>query len=184
MNKLLKSLLVAGVLSTAAIAAFSQGGHGMMEQGMMGHGSHGSKSGMRHMDPAKMDQMVNKRLSDLKAKLKITAAQEGAWTTFTTAIKPSGDMMAMGKRPDMAEMAKLPMPERMDKMRSLRKEHMATMDANMVKREDAAKALYAVLSPEQQKVADAEHAKMMGGHHGKGERKGAGPAKAAPAAKS
>lgn len=180
MKKLLKSLLVAGVLSTAALAAFSQAGHGMMEHGKMGHGG---PSGMRHMDPAKMDRMVTQRLADLKAKLKITAAQEGAWNTFTAAMKPSGDMAALAKRPDMAEMAQLPMPERMDKMRALRKEHMAAMEAGMNKREDAAKALYAVLSPEQQKVADAEHARMLGGHHGKGDRKGPGATKPAPAAK-
>lgn len=167
MNKLLKSLLVAGVLSTAAVAAFSQSGTPMMDHGM----GHGGKHGMRQMDPAKMDQMVSKRLADLKARLKITASQESAWTTFTTAMKPSADMAAMGKRPDMAEMSKLPMPERMDKMRALRKEHMAAMEASMTKREDAAKALYAVLSPEQQKIADAEHAKMVGKHHGKGDRK-------------
>jgi hypothetical protein len=166
MNKLLKSLLIAGVLSTAAAASFAQSGSPMMDHGM----GHGSKHGMRQMDPAKMDQMVSKRLAELKTKLKITAAQESAWTTFTATMKPSTDMTAMAKRPDMAEMAKLPMPERMDKMRALRKEHMATMEASMTKREDAAKALYAVLSPEQQKIADAEHANMVGKHHGKGNR--------------
>ena len=118
MKKLLKTLLVAGALSTAAMAAFSQGGHSMMDKGMMGHGE---KQGMRHMDPAKMDQMVAKRMAELKAKLNITASQESAWTTFTTAMKPSADMAAMGQRPDMAELEKLPMPQRMDKMRALRK---------------------------------------------------------------
>jgi hypothetical protein len=171
MKKLLKTLLVAGVMSTAAMAAFSQSGHTMMEQGM----GHGDKQGMRHMDPAKMDQMVAKHMADLKAKLKITASQEGAWNSFTTAMKPSGEMTAMGPRPDMAELEKLPMPQRMDKMRALRKERMTAMDAGMDKREDAAKALYAVLSPEQQKVADAEHAKMMGRLHGKRMHMGLAP---------
>lgn len=155
MNKLLKTLLVAGVLSSAAMAASSQSGHSMPDHGM------------RHMDPAKMEQMVTKRMAELKAKLMINASQESAWTTFTAAMKPAGEMAAMGQRPDMAELEKLPMPQRMDKMRALRKERMTTMDAGMDKRENAAKALYAVLSPEQQKVADAEHAKMMGRHHGK-----------------
>jgi hypothetical protein len=164
MHKFVKSLLIAGVLSTTAIGAFSQSGAGSMEPGAMGHG----KADMHHMDPAKMEQMATKRLADLKAKLQITAAQEGAWTTFTTAMKPSGDMMAMDKHPDMAAMEKLSMPERMDAMRKIRKERMAAMDTGMDKREDAAKALYAVLSPEQKKIADAEHAKMMGGRHGGG----------------
>lgn len=163
MKKLLKTLLVAGVLSTTAFTAFSQSGPAMMEHGM------------RHMDPAKMDQRVARHMTDLKAKLKITASQEGAWTTFTNAMKPSGDMAAMGQRTDMAELEKLPMPQRMDKMRALRKERMTAMDASMDKREDAAKALYAVLTPEQQKVADAEHAKMMSRHHDKRMHLGSAP---------
>ena len=172
MKKLFKTMLVAGALSTAAMAALSQGGHSMMEKGMMGHGE---KQGMRHMDPAKMDQMVAKRMDELKAKLKITASQESAWISFTSAMKPSADMAAMGQRPDMAELEKLPMPQRIDKMRALRKERMTTMDAGMDKREDAAKALYAVLSPEQQKIADAEHAKMVSRHHGKRMQMGSAP---------
>ena len=41
------------------------------------------------------------------------------------------------------------------------------MTAMMDKRGDAAKAFYAALSPEQQKVFDAEHS-MRTGHHGGG----------------
>jgi Spy/CpxP family protein refolding chaperone len=152
MRKLFTSLLVAGVLTGGATLAFSQAAPEAM------HG------GMHPMDPARMELMVNRHLTDLKTKLKITPAQEGAWTTFTTAMKPSADMGT--KRPDRAELEKLPMPERIDKMRALRKEHMAAVEAAMDKREDAAKALYAVLSPEQQKIADAEHARMMERHHG------------------
>jgi hypothetical protein len=150
----------------------------MMEKGMMGHGD---KQGMRHMDPAKMDQMVAKRMADLKAKLNITASQESAWTSFTTAMKPSSDMAAMGQRTDMAELDKLPMPQRLDKMRALRKERMGAMEAGMDKREDAAKALYAVLSPEQQKVADTEHSRMMGRQSGKRMHGGAMPESDKPA---
>ena len=172
MNKLLKSLLITGVMSTAGVAAFAQAGPGAM--GQEGHGW-----GMHQRDPAKMEQMAARHLADLKAKLKITAAQEGAWSTFAAAMKPTGEMMA--KRPDRAEMDKLTMPERMDKMRALRKERMAAMDANMDKHEDAAKALYAVLTPEQKKIADAEHGKMMGRHQGGADRKGAMPGAAKPA---
>jgi len=151
MKKLLKSLVMAGVLTTAGFSAMAQ-----VQDGMSGHMDHG------RMDPAKMEQMVNQHLADFKTKLKITPAQEGAWTTFANAIKPSGEMM--GKRPDRAEMEKLPLPERIDKMRALRKEHMAAMEANMDKRDNAIKTFYAALTPEQKKVADAEHSKMMGRH--------------------
>ena len=138
-------------MAATGSAAFAQMGDGMMKHG-----------GMHHGDPAKMAQMHAKHLADLKAKLKITASQEAAWNTFAEAMKPPADRMA--KRPDHAEMDKLSTPERIDKMRALHKEHMAAMEANMDKRGDATKSLYAALSPEQQKAFDTEFAKM--GQHG------------------
>ena len=54
-------------------------------------------------------------------------------------------------------MDKLPTPQRIDKMRDMRAQRMAAMEANMNKRGDATKALYAALSPEQQKVFDSQH---------------------------
>jgi Spy/CpxP family protein refolding chaperone len=129
----------------------------------------------RH-DPAKMEQMHAKRLAELKAKLKITPAQEGAWTAFTDSMKPPADMG--GKRPDPAEFDKLTTPERIDKMQAMHKEREAAMDAAMAKRADATKALYAALSPEQQKVFDAEFAKMMHHMHKPGMEHGKPPAPA------
>ena len=146
MKKLIQSLVVAGLMAGAGGMAFAQAG------GMMEH------DGMHHGDPAKMAQMHAKHLADLKAKLKITASQEGAWTTFADSMKPPVDMM--GKRPDPAELDKLSTPERIDKMRALHKERMTAMEAAMDKRGDATKALYAALTPEQKKVFDAEFAKM------------------------
>lgn len=147
MKKLIQSLLVAGMFATAGGAAMAQ-----MDGGMMWHG------GMQHMDPAKMEQARTKHLADFKVKLKITAAQEGAWNSFAETMKPPADMMA--KRPDRAEMDKLSTPERIDKMRALHKERMTAMEAAMDKRADATKAFYAALSPEQQKTFDSEFAKM------------------------
>jgi hypothetical protein len=158
MKPVFKSLIVAGLLATAGFAAYSQG-----PGGMMGHeGGH-----MGRMDPAKMEQMMAKRTADLKAKLKITPAQEGAWTAFTASMKPTGAMMA--NRPDHAEMDKLTTPERIDKMQAMHTQRMADMNAEMTKRNDATKTFYATLSAEQKKVFDAEHAKM-GDHHGDGKR--------------
>lgn len=156
MKKLIQSLVIAGVMATAGSAAFAQ-----MDHGKMGHG------GM-HGDPAKMEQMHAKHLGDLKAKLKITASQEAAWTAFASGMKHPADM---GKRPDRAEMDKLTTPERLEKMRSMHKERMAAMDMAMDKRIEATKTFYAALTPEQQKTFDAEHAKMdKGGKRGGGGR--------------
>ena len=103
-----------------------------------------------------------KRQAALKAQLKITAAQEGAWTTFTTSMQPP----ARGVRPDKGDFDKLTTPERIDKMRAMRTEHDAAMD----KRADATKAFYATLSPEQQKVFDANAMPRM--HGGPGDHGG------------
>jgi periplasmic protein CpxP/Spy len=153
MKKLIQSLLVAGLMASAGGVALAQA------DGMMGH------DGMRHADPAKMAQMHAKHLSELKAKLKITASQEAAWTSFTDAMKPPADMLV--QRPDHAALDKLSTPERIDKMRALHKERMAAMEAAMDKRGDATKTFYATLSAEQKKVFDAEFAKMgQRGEHG------------------
>ncbi len=175
MKPVFKSLIIAGLLATAGFAAYSQSPGGM---GMMDHDGGGRMGHMGQRDPAKMEQMMAKRAADLKAKLKITPAQEGAWTAFTSAMKPPADMMA--KRPDRAEMDKLTTPERIDKMQALRTQHMADMQANMAKRDEATKTFYGTLTAEQKKVFDAEHARMGSHDQGKGWGKGAPSAPVAP----
>lgn len=160
MKQRIPTLLAAALLAGSATLALAQ------PAGMMDHEGMG-----RHGDPARMAQMHARHLADLKAKLKLTSAQEGAWTTFTEAMKPPADLMDK-QRQDRAELDKLSTPERLDRMRAQRKEHMAAMEAMMDKRAEATKAFYAVLSPEQKKVFDAEHARMdargphRGGMHG------------------
>lgn len=167
MKSVFKPVLLAAVLASAGFAAFSQSPAGdMMGMGAGGmHGGHGHER-MGQMDPAKMQARFDKRNADMKAALKITAAQEGAWTNYTAAMKPPVDLMT--KRPDRAEMDKLTTPERIDKMKTLRAEHMSAMD----KRADATKAFYATLTPEQKKAFDDNTMRhhgsegRRGGHHG------------------
>lgn len=168
----LNSLILASLLATAGASAMAQaapaapvvGPAGMQGDRMMGH-----------RDPAKMQAWMAKRQADLKAKLKITPAQEGAWTTFTAAMQPP----ARGARlmPEQrAEFDKLSTPERIDKMRALRTQRMADMSAAMDKRGEATKTFYAALTPEQQKTFDAEH-KKFGPHDGRGRHQGGMPRK-------
>ena len=131
-----------------------------------------SESRMGRHDPAKMQAMMAKRQADLKAALKITPAQEGAWTTYTAAMQPTAGMRARPTPEQRAEMDKLTTPQRIDKMRDLRAQRMTEMNAAMTKRGDATKALYAALTPEQQKVFDAEQKKHSGHHGGPGSHKG------------
>jgi hypothetical protein len=136
---------------------------------MMGaSGPMGGQRGMQgRMDPARMEAMMAKRHDALRAKLKLTPEQEGAWTTFTAAMKPPA--RTDFKRPDRAELDKLTTPERIDKMRALRNERMTAMNAAMDQREEAIKTFYGVLNADQKKIFDGEHARMgarLGEHFG------------------
>jgi hypothetical protein len=170
MKPVFKSLVIAGLLATAGFAAFSQGTGPMGDhRSMAGDGGmmqHEGKDHMGRMDPSKRDAMLAKRSADLRAKLKITASQEGAWTAFTTAMKPSDSMKS--QHLDRAEMDKLTTPERIDKMHSLRAQHLTDMTAAMDKRDEATKTFYAQLSAEQKTTFDSEYARM--GHRHGGER--------------
>jgi hypothetical protein len=123
------------------------------------HGHHG-----KHHDPAERAERMARRMADLKQKLQITSAQEAAWTSFTTAMQPTGKRA----RPDREALAAMTTPDRIDHMRALRDQRNAEMD----RRAEATKAFYAQLSAEQKKTFDAETARMFqrGGrmhrHHG------------------
>jgi protein CpxP len=124
--------------------------------------------GMHSHDPAKMEQFrarmqqrMAQRLGELKQKLAITPAQEGAWSAWTAGLQPTPH-----QRPDRAEFERLTTPERIDRMRALRAQRNADMD----KRMDATKSFYGVLSADQKKVFDSESMRFLagghGGHHG------------------
>ena len=168
----LKISLVAGLLLAAGVA-YSQspmgGGHcdmmgGDMQSQGMGH------RGMGKMDPAKMQARRDQRHAALKTQLKLTPAQEPAWTAFVATHTPPAGMV--GQPAAMAGMAKLPTPERIDKMKEMRAQRMGEMTAAMNKRGEATKVFYAALTPEQQKVFDA-HA-MQGPGMSKGKHGGMG----------
>jgi periplasmic protein CpxP/Spy len=145
--------LVAGIALGVAALAIAQpfGGMGPGFGPGMGMGpGHGPMAGV---DPS---AMIDSRLSDMKAQLKITTAQEGAWQTFTAAAK----QQAAGMQAMRAQMQQDPgtapgrMAQRSTAMQQ-RSDAMATMT-------NAFNALYAVLSPEQKAVADQSFG-MMGG---------------------
>jgi len=155
MKTKLKISLVAGLVLAAGFA-YSQspmaGGQCDMMAGMQGQGM--SHRGMGKMDPAKMQARMEQRQAALKAQLKLTPAQEPAWTAFAASHKPPAGML--GKQAAMPDLAKLTTPERIDKMKELRAQRMGEMTATMDQRAEATKAFYAVLTPEQQKVFDAQ----------------------------
>lgn len=112
------------------------------------------------MDHAKMMEKMKAGMEKhhrmMHDKLKITAGQEGAWTTFIEATKPA--MMERGEkmRADKKAMEGLSTPARMEKMLEHSKERLAHMQKHL----DALKTFYAVLTPEQQKIFDDSHQHM------------------------
>ena len=119
------------------------------------------------MDPAahhaKMAAKVAQHLAELKAKLNIDASQEAAWSTFAAGMTPGAHPHRTPEQRAAlkAEMDKLSTPDRIDRMRTLRAERQAAMNANMDKHAAATKAFYAALRPEQKSTFDAAHKQMM-----------------------
>lgn len=160
MKSTLKLSLIASMLVATSFAYSGQRGgqwndncDPMMGSGssMQGYGMNNDRMGNR--DPDRMQAMMEKRDAVLKAQLKLTPAQEGAWNTFVEARQPA-TMQTMPQRPDPVDMANLTTPERLDKMKEMRTERMSTMYAAMDKRDAATRAFYAELTPDQQKVFD------------------------------
>ena len=104
---------------------------------------------------AKRGEHFAKRQAKVQEALKLTAAQQPAWAAYQAAIKPQPRLAARGDRADWKAM---PAPQRMEKKLEMSKQRIAHMEARLA----ATKSLYAVLSPEQQKLFD-ENSKR-GGH--------------------
>jgi len=126
------------------------------------HCDHGRGPG----DGSKMAAVHAKHQARLHDRLKLSAAQEAAWKTFTEKTKPD-PARRMAARD---EVATLTTPARMDRMLALMKEG----EGRMAEHAAAVKDFYAQLTPEQQKIFDdqakAWHARghgMRHPHHGK-----------------
>jgi hypothetical protein len=144
--------LCAALLAGAALPALARGGHGDCD---------GPRAEAMQK---RMGEHFAKRQADLKAQLKLSPEQEAAWVSYTGAVQPP--MARQGaQRPDRAEMEKLSTPQRLEKMQALKAER----DTHMAKVVEATKAFYATLTPEQQKVFDAQHMRHPMGGHGQGE---------------
>jgi periplasmic protein CpxP/Spy len=165
MKTLQRHLLTATLLAGLGFAAVAQpqtppqaapGGPRMMQ------GEHGRMNPARmEQRRARMEQRMARRMDELKRVLQITPQQEGAWTTWTAALKPT-----QRQRPDRAEFARLTTPERIDRMRALRAQRNAQVDQRL----EATKAFYGALSAEQKRLFVAEGMRFARG----GKRDGMG----------
>ena len=121
-----------------------------------GHRS-ADRTEMRQQRMEKRKARRTRVLAHLHQQLALIPAQEAAWSSFEQAMQPQSGRTA---RLDMHGMKDLTTPERIDRMRAVRAQRAAGMDA----RGDATKAFYVQLQPQQQKTFD--HASMGLMQHG------------------
>jgi periplasmic protein CpxP/Spy len=107
---------------------------------------------LHEQDAEHMGLRMKHHMQKLKTELKLTAEQEPAWAAMASAMTPP----TRPPRPDRAEMEKLSMPERLDKMKQMMSQHHEARMAEMDKHATAVKTFYALLTPEQKKTFDAK----------------------------
>ncbi|MEO8408129.1 MAG: Spy/CpxP family protein refolding chaperone [Oxalobacteraceae bacterium] len=106
----------------------------------------------------RMHEHMAKRQAELHAKLKLNASQEAAWKTYTDSMTPPD----RSQRPDRAALQNMPAPQRMQAMLDRMKQGQTRMESHLA----ALKTFYAVLTPEQQKIFDAEFGQHRGHRRG------------------
>lgn len=118
-----------------------------------------------------MHAQMTKHMQDHEAKLhdslKLTAAQEPAWKTFTDSIHQQMSAMQAEHKsmPSKADMDKLSAPEQLENHLAMMQKHMTSMQNHLA----ALKTFYAVLTPEQQVTMNKAAAKMAQHMHAHGD---------------
>lgn len=156
-QRLRRSLAGAALLGAFALPAFAQ-----PATPAAGPGADMPRAQRMHDWQERREQHFAERAAQLKEALKLTPEQEPAWQEFMAAMQRKPEHARLDMNPE--EFAKLSTPERLDRMRALREQHAAQAD----QRDQAIKAFYAKLNPQQQKTFDVHFMP----HHGK---EGRGP---------
>jgi len=125
-------------------------------------GRHGHAAMGQAQMQAKMAEMWAKRQQKLHDLLKLTSAQEGAWSTYQAAIKPAAP--AAGAHPDRAAFAALSAPDRLSKMIDMSKQHETAMEAHLA----ALNTFYGQLTADQKTIFNDNTMGGKNAHHGHG----------------
>jgi hypothetical protein len=152
MNTLRKQILIGVAAMSMGAAAIAVQAQAPAPEGRHGH------AGTMEQRQAKMAEYMAKRMAKLHDELKLTSAQEPAWTAFVNAVKPA----PLADRPDRAAWAGMTAPARMEKLITLSKERTARMEQHL----QALNKFYGTLTPEQKKVFDQQTLRGMGEHGG------------------
>lgn len=125
-------------------------GPGHMMGHRMGAGpGHGRGPGFGPGAAGNPGAFVEDRLAGLKSELKITPAQEGAWSAYVDQAKKQVDAMQK-LHATMRDSAPASLPERFELRNQMHKQRDAQSEAMVQK----VKELYAALTPEQKSLAD------------------------------
>ncbi|QYF94793.1 Spy/CpxP family protein refolding chaperone [Massilia sp. PAMC28688] len=158
MNTIRKSIVIGLTVlglagSTFAVQAQDKSAVAAAQAEGKGHGhQHGHKHGHKHGNWAERQAQRAQKLHDA---LKLTPAQEGAWASYSAAIKPQ----ARPERGQKGAWQAMSAPERMEKRLARARMKVEKMEARLA----ATASFYATLSPEQKKVFD-ENSMRRGGH--------------------
>lgn len=153
------------LLATSAAVLLVGAAATAMARGPGGCDGHTQGPRAEKMQQRMADKMAQ-RQAELKAALQLTPAQEPAWQAFTAATQMPPLKHAQPMRHE--DMAQLTTPQRLEKMQAFQAER----DAHRARRMEATRALYAVLTPEQQKVFDAQTLRKPHGERGHGMHRG------------
>ncbi|MDO8419207.1 MAG: Spy/CpxP family protein refolding chaperone [Rubrivivax sp.] len=154
------AITLATLTLAAATAVFAHPGMGMgMGYGMGPGMGPGAGAGMA-MGPGMRGRMqgpedaaaVGARLAQLKAELKITAAQEGAWAAYTKVVQQQAEQRLELRKQMQAAMQDPSAATTVDRA-AHRESMMKVRDEHLAARGEALKNLQAVLTPEQQALA-------------------------------
>lgn len=143
MPLLLTALLAGGAILTSTA-------HAMPGGGSDGHPRCEARQGQNFQ--SRMQARHAQHMSALKDKLKLAPEQEAAWNTFAASMQPGMRQAGMGGPATREQFQQLNTVERMDRMQAMAE----ARHARMTQRAAAIKAFYTRLTPEQQKVFDAE----------------------------
>ena len=148
-----KSWLAVALMAAAAAAATAQ-------TSMPASGEASAQASEQRANPREADRRADrraerhaKRMADLKQRLQIISAQEGAWNQLVSAMQPPARQPEQGAGRNALE--RLTTPERLDRMQAMQTERQNRMAA----RNQAIKQFYGQLSAEQQKVFDQQTAR-------------------------
>jgi len=153
--KALAGMLVFGLGATAMAQPQGPGpGQGGYGPCWGGHGPYWQDEGKEAA--TRWHERAQQRMDDLHGKLKLDASQEKGWSDFRASIKANMKKPGEYAKTDFASMTA---PQRMERMQELMKER----EARMAKHLEAVKTFYATLTPEQQRIFDAETLPGRGG---------------------